>query len=131
MKMNTPETPRPTDAELAILQVLWSCGPSTVRDVHEALSDQRKTGYTTSLKLMQIMTGKGLVTRDESRRTHVYQANIEQDCMQQKLVSSLLERAFSGSAKTLVMQALSGHKASPEELAEIRTLIDSLEGGSK
>ena len=119
---------RPTDAELAILQVLWNRGPSTVRDVHEVLSHRRKTGYTTTLKLMQIMAEKGLVTRDASRRTHVYQAKASQDSTQQQLISSLLERAFEGSAKSLIMQALSNHKTSAEELSEIRELLDSIEG---
>ena len=119
---------RPTDAELAILQVLWNRGPSTVRDVHKVLSLRRKTGYTTTLKLMQIMAKKGLVTRDASRRTHVYQAKASQDSTQQQLISSLLERAFEGSAKSLIMQALSNHKTSAEELSEIRELLDSLEG---
>ncbi len=119
---------RPTDAELAILQVLWNRGPSTVRDVHEVLGHRRKTGYTTTLKLMQIMAEKGLVTRDASRRTHVYHAKASQDSTQQQLISSLLERAFEGSAKSLIMQALSNHKTSAEELSEIRELLDSLEG---
>lgn len=119
---------RPTDAELAILQVLWNRGPSTVRDVHEVLSLRRQTGYTTTLKLMQIMAEKGLVTRDASRRTHVYQATASQDSTQQQLISSLLDRAFEGSTKSLIMQALSNHKTSSEELSEIRALLDSLEG---
>ena len=129
--MTKQDVPRPTDAELAILQVLWSRGPSTVRDVHEALRHSRQTGYTTTLKLMQIMAEKGLVTRDESRRTHVYQAKIGQDCTRQQLICSLLERAFEGSAKTLIMQALSARTSSAEELAEIRQLLDSLEEGSQ
>jgi predicted transcriptional regulator len=128
--MAKQDIPQPTDAELAILQVLWSCGPSTVRDVHERLSHHRGTRYTTTLKLMQIMAEKGLVTRDQSRRTHVYQAKTSQDCTQQQLVSSLLERAFEGSAKKLIMQALSVKTTSAEELAEIRQLFDSLEGDS-
>ena len=126
--MTQHDISRPTDAELAILQVLWNHGPSTVRDVHEVLSRRRKTGYTTTLKLMQIMAEKGSVTRDASRRTHVYQATASQDSTQQQLVSSLLERAFEGSAKSLIMQALSNHKTSAEELSEIRELLDSLEG---
>lgn len=116
--------PRPTDAELAILQVLWQHGPSTVRQVHEKLSGTRETGYTTTLKLMQIMAEKGLVTRDESSRTHVYQARRSRDATQRQLVSDLLDRAFGGSAATLVMQALSAHPASAEELREIRRLLD-------
>jgi BlaI family transcriptional regulator, penicillinase repressor len=120
---------RPTDAELAILRVLWSRGPSTVRQVHEALSRERETGYTTVLKLMQIMTEKGLVERDESERTHVYQARFTQEATQQRLVSDLLEKAFGGSASQLVMQALAAKPASADELAEIRRLLDELEGG--
>ena len=115
--------PRPTDAELAILDVLWRRGPSTVRQVHEALADARATGYTTTLKLMQIMAEKGLVTRDESARTHVYAARVPRDVTQQQLVSHLLDRAFGGSAAALVLQAISAQETSSEELAEIQQLI--------
>src|SRR5688572_13998492 len=115
--------PRPTDAELAILRVLWERGPSTVRHVHEALSGARETGYTTTLKLMQIMAEKGLVTRDESARTHVYHASASRDQTQRQLVSDLVARAFGGSAAALVMQALSSHPASDIELAEIQRLV--------
>jgi len=114
---------RPTDAELAILGVLWRKGPSTVRQVHEALADARETGYTTTLKLMQIMAEKGLVTRDESARTHVYTAGASRDDTQRQLVSDLVDRAFGGSAAALVLQALSAHPASAQELAEIQQLI--------
>jgi len=116
--------PRPTDAELAILRVLWESGPSTVRQVHNALSESRETGYTTTLKLMQIMTEKGLVTRDESIRTHVYAARVSRDITQRQLVSDLMDRAFGGSAAALVLQALSAHPTSNEELAEITKLIE-------
>jgi len=116
--------PRPTDAELAILRVLWAQGPSTVRQVHEALAEARDTGYTTTLKLMQIMAEKGLVTRDESERTHVYTARASQGSTQRQLVSDLVDRAFGGSAAALVLQALSAHSASPEELQEIQRLIE-------
>jgi BlaI family transcriptional regulator, penicillinase repressor len=122
---------RPTDAELAILRVLWSRGPSTVRQVHEALSRERETGYTTVLKLMQIMTEKGLVERDESERTHVYQARFTQEQTQERLVSDLLEKAFGGSASQLVMRALAAKPASADELAQIRRLLDELEGGKQ
>ena len=122
---------RPTDAELAILRVLWSRGPSTVRQVHEVLSKDRETGYTTALKLMQIMTEKRLVERDESERTHVYQARYTQEATQQRLVSDLLEKAFGGSASQLVMRALAAKPASADELAEIRRLLDELEGGKQ
>jgi BlaI family penicillinase repressor len=116
--------PRPTDAELAILRVLWELGPSTVRQVHEALAETRDTGYTTTLKLMQIMADKGLVSRDESSRTHVYFAGSSQEQMQHQLVQDLVDRAFGGSAATLVLRALSADGTSPEELKEIRKLID-------
>jgi BlaI family transcriptional regulator, penicillinase repressor len=129
--VSNPNLSRPTDAELAILRVLWSRGPSTVRHVHEALSRDRETGYTTILKLMQIMTEKGLVERDESERTHVYQARFTQEATQQRLVSDLLEKAFGGSASQLVMQALAAKPASADELAQIRRLLDELEGGKQ
>jgi BlaI family transcriptional regulator, penicillinase repressor len=126
------QTPRPTDAELAILSVLWRRGPSTVREVHEALADARDTGYTTSLKLMQIMADKGLVTRDESARTHVYTARWSQRRTQRQLVSDLMARAFGGSAAALVLQALSAQPASPEELDEIRkTIADFKKAGRR
>ena len=127
--MKERELPQPTDAELAILQVLWSRGASTVREVHEAFSETRATGYTTTLKLMQIMVDKGLLTRDASSRTHVYQASGDQDRTQHQLVRNLLDRAFGGSSKKLIMQALSANKSTAGELAEIRELLDSLEGG--
>lgn len=119
--------PRPTDAELAILRVLWERGPSTVRDVQEALARVAPTGYTTALKLLQIMTEKGLVLRDESQRTHVYRASRSEEQTQRQLVGDLVRRAFGGSASGLVMQALAARKASAEELAEIREMIDRLQ----
>lgn len=122
---------KPTEAELAILQVLWRHGPCTVRQVHDELSRDKPSGYTTTLKLLQIMTDKGLVQRDESERTHIYRPRLSQDRTQRHLVDDLLERAFGGSAQKLVMQALATRKASPEELAEIRKLLDELEGGTK
>jgi predicted transcriptional regulator len=115
--------PRPTDAELAILRVLWERGPSTVRQVNDALSASRDTGYTTTLKLMQIMTEKGLVSRDESDRTHIYVARSSRDQTQRQLVSDLVQRAFGGSAAALVLQALNAHPASSDELKEIQKLI--------
>lgn len=116
--------PRPTAAELEILRVLWAQGPSTVRQVREALADARDTGYTTTLKLMQIMAEKGLVTRDESERTHVYSARTSQRSTQRQLVSDLVDRAFGGSAAALVLQALSAHPASADEIKEIQKLIE-------
>ena len=115
--------PRPTDAELAILRVLWDNGPSTVRRVHEELSD-RETGYTTTLKLMQIMADKGLVTRDETSRTHIYSASASQELTQGQLLKDLADRAFGGSAKDLVLRALTSGDTTPAELREIRKLID-------
>ena len=117
--------PRPTDAELQILRVLWDRGPSTVRQVHDA--QNRRTSYTSILKLLQIMSDKGLVTRDESQRSHVYRARARQEQTQRQLVSDLLERAFGGAADQLVVQALSARKVSAAEIAEIRKLIDRLE----
>ena len=123
--MTQPLLPRPTDAELAILRVLWKRGPSTVRDVQEALGSN--TGYTTALKLMQIMSEKRLLVRDESSRTHVYAAALPESATQGQLVRDLLDRAFEGSAAKLVMRALSTRKASAAELAEIRSLLDQME----
>jgi len=120
---------KPTEAELAILHVLWQRGPSTVREVWEHL-DQR-TGYTTVLKLMQIMAEKKLVKRDEAARSHVYEASASEDQTQRQVVGHLLERLFGGSAHKLVMQALSSKKATREELAEIRKLLDEIEKGSR
>ena len=112
---------KPTDAELAILRTLWSRGPSTVRDVAAAMG--REHAYTTVLKLLQIMTDKQLVRRDESARTHIYEAAHSEAQMQQHLVADLLDRAFDGSAATLVMRALSAKKTSAKDLAEIRKLL--------
>jgi predicted transcriptional regulator len=119
--------PRPTDAELAILGVLWERGPCTVRQVREALGRDKPTGYTTALKLLQVMTEKGLVLRDESRRTHVYRADASEEQTQGQLVGDLIRRAFGGSARKLVMRALASEPASAEELAEIRGLLDRIE----
>lgn len=129
--MSEKQIPRPTDAELAILNVLWERGPSTVRDVHEALATRQATGYTTVLKLMQIMTEKGLVVRDESQRAHVYEAKHSEQRTQRQLLTDLANRAFRGSPARLVMQALSGRRASAEELNAIRDLLDKLEGETR
>lgn len=122
---------RPTDAELRILQVLWERGQATVREVHEALeagADQgQATGYTTVLKQMQIMLEKGLVERDESRRTHVYAPARSQDATQRQLLRHLLDRAFSGSAGSLALAALADRRATPEEAEAIRRLLDEAE----
>jgi predicted transcriptional regulator len=120
---------KPTEAELAILRVLWTRGPSTVREVAREMD--RESAYTTILKLMQIMTAKGLVRRDESPRTHVYEAAWTEGQTQQQLVTDLLERVFDGSASKLVMQALAAKKTSRKELAEIRKLLDQKRGGRR
>jgi BlaI family penicillinase repressor len=121
----------PTDAELEILTVLWQRGACTVREVHESLTASREMGYTTVLKLMQIMAEKGLVRRDESQRAHVYEARLAQEQTQRQLVGDLLERAFDGSAMSLVMQALQTKRASVEELSQIRSLLDEFERGAR
>ena len=123
--MAKPNLPRPTDTELAILRVLWGRGASTVRQVHEVLCRERPTAYTTALKMLQIMTEKGLVRRDETDRTHIYQAKLSEEQTQRQLVRDLLDRAFGGSASKLVVQALATKRATAEELGEIRKLIDS------
>lgn len=125
------ETPRPTDAELEILTVLWSRGPSTVRAVHETIVKHRAAQYTTVLKLMQIMAEKGLVRRNESQRAHVYEAAKPREWTQRQLAGDLLRRAFAGSAHNLLMGALSSRKVSKEELAGLRKLLDEHEKGAK
>jgi predicted transcriptional regulator len=122
------DLPRPTQAELAILRVLWSRGPSSVRDVLDALNEGRDTGYTTVLKTLQIMTGKGLVIRDDAQRSHIYRAAAEQSDTQRQLVAELLDRAFGGSAGQLILHALEARRASREEMAEIRRMLDQAEG---
>jgi predicted transcriptional regulator len=127
----SPRLPRkPTDAELAILRVLWRRGPSTVRQVLEQLRGERATGYTTVLKLLQIMAEKGLVLRDDSQRTHVYRARLSEEQTQRQLVGDLIHRAFGGSAQKLVLQALSSKRATSDELNAIRKLLDEFEGDS-
>jgi BlaI family transcriptional regulator, penicillinase repressor len=122
--MSRPTTPRPTDAELAILRILWDRGPSTVRQVHDILGRERQAAYTTALKLLQIMIEKGLVERDERDRTHIYRAALSEETTQRQLVRDLVDRAFGGSAMKLVMQALATRRASAEELRDIRKAID-------
>jgi predicted transcriptional regulator len=130
-KSKLPKPRKPTDAELAILRVLWEQGPSTVRKVWEQLNPKQETGYTNVLKMMQIMCEKGLVTRDESDRSHVYRAARSQEQTQRQVVGHLLERLFSGSAPKLVMQALATKRATPAELTEIRRLLDEMERKGK
>ena len=122
------KTPGPTDRELAILGVLWERGPSTVREVHEALDRDGQTGYTTTLKLMQIMVEKGLLVRDDESRRHIYRPALSEEKTQKQLVRNLLDRVFAGSAEKLVMRALSARKVSHEELKRIREMLDEMEG---
>lgn len=120
-------TPKPTEAELEILTVLWSRGPITVREVHEAISARKPTQYTTVLKIMQIMAEKGLVRRDETQRAHIYEAARPREWTQRQLAGDLLQRAFNGSARSLMVGALSARKASKKELTELRKLLDEYE----
>jgi predicted transcriptional regulator len=121
------ETRLPTDAELEILNILWQRGPCTVREVHDVLNERKPTGYTTVLKLMQIMAEKGIVRRDERQRAHVYRPRLVQEQTQRHLLGDFLNRAFNGSAMKMVMQALATKKASAEELSQLRTLLDKFE----
>lgn len=118
------QTKRPTESELAILQVLWRLGPSTVRDVFDALKERKPTGYTTVLKILQIMLDKGYVSRDETERSHRYVATLDREVTQTQLVRDLIERAFGGSTLQLITRALNSEKISTEDLAKIRTLVD-------
>lgn len=128
-KRRDQELPKPTEAELDILHVLWLRGPSTVREVHEALYRDEGAGYTTALKLLQVMHGKGLVERDDSQRAHVYRSTLSKEITQRRFLSDLVQRVFDGSASQLVMHALGNNpRASREELAEIRALLHRLEG---
>lgn len=119
---------QPTDAELLILQVLWERGPGTVRDIHKCITITQKTGYTTALKTLQIMTEKGLVKRDKSRRAHVYAACRSEEQTQGSLLGDLVEKVYRGSAGKMMLQALSSKRATPEEIAEIRRMLDQLSG---
>lgn len=123
--------PRPTDAELEILNVLWSRGPSTVRDVYDVIAERKPTQYTTVLKLLQIMAEKGLVRRDEQQRAHIYEAARPREWTQQQLAGDLLRRAFNGNARSLMLGALSAKKATREELSELRRLLDDYEKRGK
>jgi predicted transcriptional regulator len=124
-------TRRPTEAELAILQVLWERGPLSVRAIQHILNEAKPTGYTTVLKMLQIMTEKGLVDRDEKVRPQIYRARYSQEHTQRRLLGDLLQRAFGGSVKSLVLQALATRKSRPEELEAIEKLLDRIEGGGK
>jgi BlaI family transcriptional regulator, penicillinase repressor len=125
-----PKTPRPTDAELLILRVLWTAGPSTVREVHDALAGSRTVAYTTTLKTLQVMTEKGLTIREEHRGQHLYRPRHAETDMQRRLVRDLLDRAFGGSTSKLVIQALASKPASPGDLREIRRLLNQRGGAA-
>ena len=126
--MARKKTPGPTERELAILGVLWERGPSTVRDVHKALHPDEQTGYTTTLKLMQIMAEKGSLAREDAGRRHIYRPAVSEERTQRQLVQDLLDKVFAGSAEKLVMRALSARKVSSKELKRIRAMIDEMEG---
>ena len=127
----TSKQPRPTAAELEILSVLWEHGPRSVREILHILNETKTTGYTTVLKLLQIMTEKGLVNRDETQRPQIYRARYAREHTQRQLLHDLVQRAFGGSVKVLVLQALASRKSSPEELEEIEKLLDRMEGRTK
>ncbi|SMD08673.1 BlaI/MecI/CopY family transcriptional regulator [Pedobacter africanus] len=124
--MTAQTTPKPTESELEILQILWDKGSCTVREVHEVLEKNKDSGYTTTLKLMQIMHEKGLVARDTSSKTHIYRALVNQEKTQQHLVNKMIDNVFNGSAARLVMQALGNHTASKEEIDSIKKYLDEL-----
>ncbi len=124
--MSKPTLLKPTESELEILQVLWQKGLATVREVHEILSETKDAGYTTTLKLMQIMHEKGLVTRDDSNKTHIYQAHVSKEKTQQHIVGKMVNGLFGGSASQLVMQAFGSKKPSKKEIDEIQQLLDQL-----
>ena len=130
MPAKNPDPPRPTDAELEILTALWSRGPSTVREVHETVIRRKPSQYTTVLKTLQIMAEKGLVKRDEKQRAHIYSASRPREWTQRQLAGDLLQRAFGGSAKSLMLGALSAQRASREELAELRQFLEEYEKGT-
>ncbi len=127
MMATNPQLPNPTPVELDILRILWQHGPSTVRDVYALMSKDRDMAYTTTLKMLQIMTEKGLVDREEAGKAHIYRARQTEERTQRSMVGEFMDRAFGGAVQKLVMQALTARKTSPEELAEIRRLLDELE----
>ncbi len=129
--MSKKKIPQPTPAELSVLQVLWGIEPATVREIHERLTAERPGAYTTTLKFLQIMNEKGLVTRDVSQRSHSYRAVYSEQDIQKEMTGDLLQRVFGGSAATLVMQALGGGKTNRKELAEIRRFLDTMEDKKK
>lgn len=120
---------QPNDVELSILRVLWDRGPSSVRDVHESLQESRDAGYTSTLKMMQVMCEKGLLKRDETRRPQVYRPAVPQEQTQRQILRDVIGRVFGGSVGNLVMRAVESHRITPEESADIRKLLKDLEGG--
>jgi len=131
MKNRLPQLPRPTESELEILHILWTRGACTVRDVHDVLHLGDGTGYTTALKLLQVMHAKGLVERDDSQRAHVYQAAISKERTQKRFMADMVQRVFEGSSSQLVLQALGSQRASREELDAIRRLLNQLDKDAK
>ena len=129
--MKKKSSPKPTEAELEILQILWDSGPTTVRFVNDKLNLKKEVGYTTTLKIMQIMTEKNLLARDEENKSHIYSAVYKKDETQKVLLDKFLESAFGGSASKLVLQALGNRKTSKKEIEEIRKFLDKIEGGKK
>ena len=127
----TEQALKPTDSELEILNILWEKGPSTVRDVHDVLTQSKEAGYTTTLKLMQIMHDKGLLKRDVTNKSHVYTANISQEKTQGQLVKRMIDNVFNGSASQLVMQALGHHRTDSKELQEIKKYLEEMEKKNK
>ena len=122
---------RPTESEMEILQVLWDKGSSTVREVHEVLSETKDSGYTTTLKLMQIMTDKGLLKRNDEAKSHIYSATVKKESIQKQVVSKMINSFFKGSSAKLVMHALGNHKASEEEITEIKKYLKTMENAGK
>ncbi|MGA8263212.1 MAG: BlaI/MecI/CopY family transcriptional regulator [Ignavibacteriaceae bacterium] len=129
--MKKRSVPKPTKAELEILQILWGSGPSTVRFINDKMNQKKDVGYTTTLKIMQIMVEKNLLTRDEKNKSHIYSAVYKRDETQKVLLDKFLESAFGGSASRLVMQALGNRKTSKREIEEIRNFLDKIEGGKR
>ncbi|MET6996233.1 BlaI/MecI/CopY family transcriptional regulator [Chitinophaga defluvii] len=125
--MNSIKPTKPTESELDILSILWEKGPCTVRDVHDILAQNKEAGYTTTLKLMQIMHEKGLLARDTSSKTHVYTALVSQEHTQKQLLDKMIDTVFNGSASQLVLQALGHHQSSPEELDKIKKYLSEME----
>lgn len=129
--MKEDSVPKPTEAELEILQVLWKFGPCTVRFVNDKLNEKKKVGYTTTLKIMQLMFEKKILKRDEKKRSHIYRPAVKEKDTQKLLLDRFLDTAFGGSAMKMVMQALGNHKTSKEEISRIRNFLDNLEGEKK